>query len=76
MIAFLKNFCENRKLLRERNTFENKYNTLLDKYANEMERKLDLATDLQHYRELCLQQRRQIRLLKIELSEYKKRKRK
>lgn len=51
-MKWLSNFRENMQLRKERNTFENKYHTVQDKYVALLESKVDQTEELQKYKDL------------------------
>lgn len=60
-MKWLSNFRENMQLRKERNTFENKYHTIQEKYVSLLENKVDNTVELQKYKDLCFEQKKTIR---------------
>lgn len=60
-MKWLSNFRENMQLRKERNTFENKYYTTQEKYVALLESKVDQTAELEKYKDLCIEQKKQIR---------------
>lgn len=72
-MKWLSNFQENIQLRKERNSFEIKYQTVQDKYVALLESKVSQTEELQKYKDLCTEQKKQIKELKSTLSELESR---
>ena len=60
-MEWLNNFKVNHTLRKERNTFENKYHTVQDKYTALLESKVNQTEELVKYRDLCFVQKKIIK---------------
>lgn len=68
-MKFLSNFRENISLRKERNTFENKYHTVQDKYVSLLESKFDQTKELENCKILCQDQKKTIKKQKMKIAD-------
>ena len=64
----MKIFKRNRKKKVSRNTLEIKYTELLERHNKYLEKQIDSTSELDYYKKLCEEQRKEIKELKKEIA--------